>query len=76
MTLTTLVTRTNMRIRDQATAEKLAGQQGREATNEELADMIFKSIINRTVEDVKLPRKGKARDAYMAPINAKLQGMG
>ena len=56
----------------QATAEKLAGQQGREATNEELADMIFKSIINRTVEDVQLPRKGKARDAFMAPINAKL----
>ena len=60
----------------QSAAEKLAGQQGREATDEELADMIFKSIINRTVEDVQLPRKGKARDAFMSPINAKLQGMG
>ena len=56
----------------QSAAEKLAGQQGREATDEELADMLFKSIINRTVEDVQLPRKGKARDAFMAPINAKL----
>ncbi len=56
----------------QAAAEKYAGNLDREATDEELADMLFKSIINRTVEDVKLPRKGKARDAYMAPINAKL----
>ena len=42
----------------QATAEKLASQLGREATGDEIANMLFKSIINRSVKDVSLPRKG------------------
>ena len=56
----------------QSYAEKYAGQQGREATNEELADALFKSVVNKLTADIVLPRKGKARDAFMAPINAKL----
>ena len=56
----------------QAHAEKIAGQQGREATNEELADALFKTFINKITKDVVLPRKGRARDEFMAPINAKL----
>ena len=62
----------------QAAAEKIAGNLAtpREPTGEEKADMLFKSIINRTVKDVKLPRKGKARDEYMAPIHAKLRAAG
>ena len=59
-----------------STAEKMAFQEGRQATDEELADSIFRAIINKATSDVTLPRKGKARDAFMAPINAKLQGMG
>ncbi len=54
-------------------AEKRAFQDGnRQATDEELADSIFNAIISKATSDVTLPRKGKARDAYMAPINAKL----
>lgn len=61
----------------QASAEKIAGNEGRQATDEELADMLYKSIINRTVEDVKLPsrntRAGKAEyEALMSRINAKI----
>jgi hypothetical protein len=59
----------------QAAAEKIAGQLGRDATPTELADMLYRSIINRTVDDVKLPfRKGsKAHAEFMAPINAKVR---
>lgn len=61
----------------QAAAEKIASQQGRVATGTEIADMLWKSIVNRTVEDVKLPsrntKEGKAAyEALMGPINAKL----
>ena len=56
----------------QSHAEKIAGQLGREATNDELANALFTSFINKVTDDVVLPRKGKARDAYMAPINAKI----
>ena len=57
----------------QAAAEKFAGQQGREATNEELADALWKNLINKAVAGVSLPRKGsKAYKEYMDPINAKV----
>ena len=61
----------------QSAAEKIASQQGRVATGTEIADMLWKSIVNRTVEDVKLPprntKAGKAAyEALMGPINAKL----
>ena len=58
----------------QSAAEKLAGQQNRDATSQELADMLYRSIINRTVEDVKLPyrRGSKALEEFMAPINAQI----
>ena len=54
--------------------EKMAAQQGREATDAELANGLLKSHINKLVADVVLPgRKGsKERQAYMAPINAKV----
>ena len=54
-------------------AEKKAFQDGnRQATDEELAQSIFTAIMNKATSEVTLPRKGKARDAFMAPINAKL----
>ena len=57
----------------QSAAEKIASQQGRVATGTEIADMLWKSIVNRTVEDVKLPRKGSAAfKSLMGPINAKV----
>ena len=61
----------------QSAAEKIASQEGRVATGTEIADMLWKSIVNRTVEDVKLPSRntkvGKAAyEALMGPINAKL----
>jgi hypothetical protein len=57
----------------QSAAEKIASQQGRVATGTEIADMLWKSIVNRTVEDVKLPRKNSAEfKALMGPINAKV----
>jgi hypothetical protein len=54
--------------------EKMAGQQGREATDEELAQGLFRSHINKLVADVVLPgRKGSAeRREFMDPINAKV----
>ena len=61
--------------RGQASAEKIAGQQGREATSQELADALFKSYINKITSDVKLPRKNsKEYKELMAGINAKLEG--
>ena len=62
----------------QAAAEKIASQQGRVATGTEIADMLWKSIVNRTVEDVNLPprntKAGKAAyEALMGPIHAKLE---
>ena len=57
----------------QAAAEKIASQQGRVATGTEIADMLWKSIVNRTVEDVKLPRRNSAAfKSLMGPINAKV----
>lgn len=58
----------------QAATEKMAANQGREATNEELAQGLFKSHKNKLLADVVLPgRKGsKERNAYMQPINDKV----
>jgi hypothetical protein len=57
----------------QATAEKLASQSGREATGDEIANMLFKSIINRSVKDVSLPRKGsKAYLELLDSIDSKI----
>ena len=60
----------------QAATEKMAAGLGREATAAELADGIFRSHLNKVLSDVVLPgRKGsKERQAFMAPINAKLGG--
>lgn len=59
--------------RGQAAAEKIAANQGRSASGQEIADMLWKSIVKRTVDDVKLPRKGSAAfKALMGPINAKV----
>lgn len=63
-----------------ASAEKVAYQQGRQATDEELADALFRSFINKITSDVKLPsrntKEGKAAyKALMDPINAKLAGL-
>ena len=54
--------------------EKIAANQGREATDEELAAGLFKSHLNKLTSDVVLPgRKGsKVRQEYMAPINQKV----
>lgn len=59
-----------------AATEKMAANQGREATDAELAQGLFKSHVNKLVKDVVLPgRKGsKERIAYMEPINAKVRG--
>lgn len=59
-----------------AATEKMAANLGREATDAELAQGLFKSHVNKLVKDVVLPgRKGsKERIAFMGPINAKVQG--
>lgn len=56
--------------------EKMAAGQSREATDAELAQGLFKSHINKLVEDVQLVgrKNSKAREAFMAPINAKVRG--
>jgi len=61
--------------RGQSGIEKLAGNQNREPTNEELAEALFRSHLNKILDGVVLPgRKGsKERNEYMAAINAKLQ---
>jgi len=57
-----------------AATEKMAANQGREATDAELAEGLFKSHKNKLLADVVLPgRKGsKERNAYMQPINDKV----
>lgn len=57
-----------------AATEKMAGNQGREATDEELAAGLFRSHINKLTEGVVLPgRKGSAeREAFMDNINSKI----
>ena len=57
-----------------AATEKMAANQGREATDAELAEGLFKSHRNKLIADVVLPgRKGsKERNAYMQPINDKV----
>ena len=57
-----------------AATEKMAANQGREATDAELAEGLFKSHRNKLVSDVVLPgRKGsKERNEFMAPIHQKL----
>ena len=56
--------------------EKIAANQNREATDAELAQGLFKSHMNKLVEDVQLVgrKNSKAREAFMAPINAKVRG--
>ena len=57
----------------QSAAEKIAGQEGREATNEEISAMLVKTFINRLTNDVYLPRRNsKEYHAYMAPINTQI----
>ena len=57
-----------------AATEKMAAQQGREATDTELAEGLFKSHKNKILSDIVLPgRKGsKVRNAFMEPINEKV----
>ena len=60
-----------------AATEKMAGQQGREATDEELAQGLLKSFLNKITSDVTLPdrRTIAGREAYddlMIPINEKV----
>ena len=57
-----------------AATEKIAAQQGREATDKELAEGLFKSHKNKILADVVLParRGSKALDAFMEPINSKV----
>ena len=57
-----------------AATEKIAANQGREATDAELAEGLFKSHKNKLLADVVLPgRKGsKERNAFMQPINNKV----
>ena len=67
--------------RGQASAEKFASQQGREATQTELANALYRSFVNKMIDDVKLPsrntKEGKAAyAALMDPINAKLAAAG
>jgi len=57
--------------------EKMAGQEGREPTDEELAQGLLKSFINKITSDVKLPSRGSLKgraeyEAIMDPINAKV----
>ena len=67
--------------RGQASAEKFAAQQGREATKTEIANALYRTFVNKIVDDIKLPsrntNKGKAEyAALMDPINAKLVAAG
>ena len=57
-----------------ADAEKRAAQDGREATDEELAAGVLKSHLKKLTSDVVLPgNKGsKARQEFMSPINQKV----
>ena len=57
-----------------AATEKMAGNQGREATNEELAEGLFKSHKLKLLADVVLPgrKNSQERQAFMDPINAQL----
>lgn len=59
-----------------AATEKMAANEGREATDAELAQGLFKSHINKLVDDVQLVgrKNSKAREEFMAPINAKVFG--
>lgn len=59
-----------------AATEKMAANEGREATDAELAQGLFKSHINKLVDDVQLVgrKNSKAREEFMAPINAKVLG--
>jgi len=58
----------------QSAAEKIAGREKRDPTGEEIANMLWKTIVNRTIDGTKLPRKNsKAYHAYMDPINAKVE---
>ena len=52
----------------------MAANQGREATDAELAQGLFKSHKNKVIADVVLPgRKGSnERNAFMQPINDKV----
>ena len=61
--------------RGKAATEKMAANQGREATDQELAAGLFKSHKNKLLEDVVLPgRKGsKERNDFMEPINRKVE---
>ena len=54
--------------------EKMAANLGREATDAELAQGLFKSHINKLVADVVLPgrKNSKERQAYMSHINSKI----
>ena len=54
----------------QAATEKMAGNQGRSPTNEELAEGLFKSHKNKLLADVVLPgRKGSAeRNAFIETL--------
>lgn len=57
-----------------AATEKMAAQQGREATDEELARGLFRSHLNKILEGTTLPyrRGSKALAEYMAPIAKKV----
>ena len=52
----------------------MAAQQGREATDKELAEGLFKSHKNKILEDIVLPgrRGSKVLKAFMEPINEKV----
>ena len=57
----------------QSSAEKIAGQLEREATNAEISGMLFKSLMNRSTADTYLPKRGTKKHAeYMAPIDEKV----
>jgi hypothetical protein len=57
--------------------EKMAGNQGREATDAELAEGLFKSHKNKLIEGIVLPgnRNSAERIAFMKPIEDKLRGL-
>ena len=58
----------------QSSAEKIAGQLEREASNEEISSMLFKTLMNRSTADTYLPRRNTQEyKTYMAPINEKVE---
>ena len=60
----------------QSSAEKIAGQLEREASNAEISNMLFKSLMNRSTADTYLPRRGTKKHAeYMEPINAQVASL-